>query len=307
MNQKEIISGPGLTSGPETQTESALHSEIKGVTECDLRVVLPLVGETTIILQRNAKDERNPESPNYGALTPETAEKTHDNAKSYFEQIFQGLSSEERKQIEILVVASDAILITPMGPEYSSPHKRGLETAVKVIEGAKKAMKEFGVPEKQLLNLSEFTAESEIEGPVEFEDLKDLKMLSKSPEFVDYLRNKYGAGKEFWSAYEGDKEKVKRKELDAEGVWEIAERMRAFIDLLTKGSLERHSRLANRRLIIWAVTHYDSLSPFIKVNVLKKPATDYLPINAGGGITLEINKEGEVKTEINNQKFDVRL
>ena len=124
---------------------------------------------------------------------------------------------------------------------------------------------------------------------------------------MKYIKEKYGAEKDFWVAYETDTEKVERERLGAEGVEDIAERMRRFIKLFTRYGRMIHSHYKEKRLIVWAVSHYDSLSPFIKVNVLKRPATDYLPINAGGGITLEIDKDGKAKTELSNQKFDVRL
>src|SRR3989344_485423 len=226
MNRKEIINGPGVTSGPEAGPESIQGPEIKGVTEHDLRVVLPHIGETSFVLQRNAKDERNPESPNYGALTPEAAEKTRNDARAYFEKILNGLPPEERNQVEILIVASDATLVATEGPEFNSPHKRSLETAAEVMKGAREALKELGVSEDQIINTS----------------LTAIRARAK------------------------------------EDSRDIAE----FTELFTRYGRMIHSHYKEKRLIVWAVSHYDSLSPFIKVNVLKRPATDYLPINAGG-------------------------
>lgn len=308
MNGKEIFRGPEA-SGHETEKESI--PEIRGIAERDLRVVLPNVDETTFVLQRNAKDERNPESPNYGALTPEAVEKTRNDAKAYFEKILNSLPPEERSQLEILIVASDAPLIAPEGPEYSSSHKRALETAAEVMKGAREALQAFDLSEDQIINSSlpaiRTRAKEGSKDIAEFEELEPLQILRQSPEFVQYLKEKYGAGKDFWAAYETDKEKVEREKLGAEGVEDIAERMRHVIKLLARYGRMLHSRQKDKRLIIWAVSHYDSLSPFIKKNVLGKPATDYLPIDAGGGITLEVDKEGKAKTELGGQKFDVRL
>lgn len=306
------MSGPNTTSGPETGPESIRSPEIKGITEQDLRVVLPRIGETTFVLQRNAKDERSPESPNYGALTPEAAEKTRTDAKVYFEKILNSLKPEERSQVEILIVASDATLVAPEGQEFNSPHKRSLETAAEVMNGAREALNESGLSEDQIINSSlpairGRAEEGSRENIAEFTELEPLEILRKSPEFVQYLKDKYGAGKEFWVAYEADIEKSKREELGAEGVEDIAKRMSHFLKLLSRYGRMVHSRQKDKRLIVWAVSHYDSLSPFIKANVLKRPATDYLPINAGGGITLEISKEGKAKTELGGQEFDVRL
>lgn len=309
MNGKEIMRGPDVTGSRESEAESG--PEIKDIREGDLRVVLPSAGETTFVLQRNAKDERNPESPNYGALTPEAVEKTRNDAKTYFERILNSLPPDERGQLEILIVASDAPLIAPEGSEFNSPHKRALETAAAVMRGAHEALQELNLSEDQIINSSLPAIRSRAgEGSkdiAEFAELEPLQILRKSPEFVKFLKEKYGVGKDFWAAYEADKEKAEREKLGAEGVEDIAERMGHIIKLLTRYGRMIHSRQKDKRLIIWAVSHYDSLSPFIKKKVLGKPTTDYLPIDAGGGITLEVDKEGKAKTELGGKKIDVRL
>lgn len=310
MNKREIMRGPEMSdnqeAGPSPKTER--------ITESDLRVILPNIGETVFVLQRNAKDERNPESDNYGHLTPEAQEKTRNDAKVYFERILNILSKEEKGQLEILIVASGAELTAPEGPEYNSPHQRALETAAEIMEAARESLQKFNLSEKQIINSSlpairGKRAKSGVKDIAEFdEDLGPPKILTDSPEYLRFLIEKYGTGKELWVAYEADKDKNERERFGAEGVEDIAERMRVFVKFLARYGKILNSRQEDKRLIIWAVGHYDSLSPFIKNNILRRSVTEYyLPIETGAGITLEFDKEGRAKTEIGNQKFDVIL
>lgn len=305
MKSREVISGPEVMRGPEAEKQTEVGGEIHGITEADLRMVVPEVDGTSLVLQRNAKDERNPDAKDFGALTPEALEQTRAQAKQYFLNLFAALSPEERKDVEILVVASDAKLESPEG--LTSEHKRGLETAEQVINGIEEALEEVGIDRSQLLNRSEFAEFAEPEGPVEFDELEALKMFSKSPDFVQYLVEKYGIGKKFWINYEMDSERETRKAMNAEGVEDIAERMRYFLLMLARAADQRHKENPGKRLVIWAVSHYDAISPFVKRRVLDRPATDYLPVNAGGGVTLEISPEGDVKTELSGKPFDVKL
>lgn len=300
----EIQSGPSVEASLDAET-----TKITGIREGDLRPVVPNPGETTIVLQRNAKDERKLEAPGYGALVPEAAEKARRDAKAYFSEILSKLSPEEQRQVEILIVGSDAPLIAPEDEQFNSPHRRGLDTAAEVLQGAREALEKFGLSQDQILNLSEFANEAEIDGPIGFQDLEPLEMLRKSPDFVKHLADKYGTGKKFWIAYENDEDEDKevREKLGAEGVRQIAGRMQGFLRLLAQGAMERHSHTDNKRLIIWGVSHYDTISPFVKVHVLDKPATDYLPIDSGAGVTLEISKDGVVKTQLSGQPFNVKL
>jgi hypothetical protein len=296
-----------VARGPEASPKDKLNesNEIYGITEADLRVVVPEIDGTTLVLQRNAKDERIIGAENYGALTPEAAEQAKEQAKQYFLNLFSKLSDEEKKQVEILVVASDATLVTP--EEINSSHKRASETAEMVMSGIREAMREAGVEERQLLNESdEFAEFAEVKGPIEFRQLEALKMLSESPEFVEHLKQKYGTVKEFWIEFEKDTDKDVRQEMGAEGVHGIAERMRDFLGLLMEGAKERHQQETGKRLIIWAVSHYDAISPFVKTKILNRPATDYLPINGAAGLTLDISPDGSIKTELSGQEFVMR-
>lgn len=293
-----------VTTGPEVKIETETK-EIKGITEDDLRVVIPEKDASIIVLQCNARDERDPDSKIFGTITPEGILKARKKAQDFFKTFITSIPEDERKDIDILVLASNATLDSPEG--FMSEHKRASETAEATMDGICEALKEAGLSLNQLLNFSEFKQDTEPNGVIEFEELEDTQIFRETPEFVQHLVSKHGSKENFWIQYEQDTDKKTRQRMKAEGVDDIASRMGSFMRLLAQASQERHKNDNGKRLVIWTVSHYDAISPFIKRRVLDRPATDYLPINKTGGITMEVTQGGEVVTQIHNQKFNVDL
>lgn len=270
----------------------------------DIRPEIPESGGTIMVLQRNARDDRSDpkDIEKFGTLIPEAAERVKEQARDFFDKILKRLNEGERGKVRVLVVASDASLIMPTGDK--SPHMRAVETANKVIEGVKDSFDGNSVDRDQLLNES---ASSE-KGPVKMSGLVDLRMFEQSPEFVAYMTEKYGPNKDFWIAYEEDAEHEKRIELGVEGPSEIADRVRtALAALLQSIAKEYHDKNPDTLLYVWAVSHYDSISPFIKECVYKKdPAKTYVPVESGAGITIKIDRENKTaETIIGERTYDV--
>jgi len=263
----------------------------------DIQPKIPELGGTTIVLQRNAKDDRRLNSTDIGALEVEAAEQVKFSAKVFFDKIFEGLTEKERLSVDVMIVASDTTLITPGG--IISPHKRAVETADRVIVGLKESMSGFSLSEQQFLNSSA----TQDGGVIEVSELRDLLMVRESPEFMAFLVEKYGSGMEFWDAYENDTEKETRLKMGAEGPEEIADRVNHALSLQTQIAREYHLANPSRRLIIWAVSHYDSISPFIKKHVTGTDLKKYLPVDQGAGITIEINKDGAASCDLREQKI----
>ena len=287
------------SADPDTgQSES---EKIELITVQDIRREIPQVEGTAIILQRNAKDDRqDPESSDYGALVSAAAEKARLGAKEFFSEIFAGLGPEEIKSLDIMVVASDATLITEKG--QTSPHKRAVETAEQVISGLQEAMAEHSVSDEQLLN----NAASAHQGPIELSGLRDLRALEDSPEFIKFLQAKWGD--KFWLAFEDDSERETRIAMGAEGPIEIANRVKYFLTVIANAMKVYHQENPGRRVIVWAVSHYDSISPYIKEHVAKMDTLKtYLPVEQGGGITITISPDGQVKTKIKDTDYSISL
>jgi len=127
-------------------------SRLERIESDDLKLEIPEEDGTVIVLQRNARDNRDPDSQlEMGALVPEAAEQIRIHTKESLDRLLQPLNPEERKKIDFLVVAADTKLETP-DLRIRSDHKRALETAEQVIAGIKEVMKEFSLLSTQLMN-----------------------------------------------------------------------------------------------------------------------------------------------------------
>ncbi|MFA7209240.1 MAG: hypothetical protein WC120_03055 [Parcubacteria group bacterium] len=273
--------------------------EIERITSADLHPKMPEIGGSTIVLQRNAKDDRRKDSPDMGALEVGAAEQVRVNAKEFFNKIFGGLNEEERKMIDVMVIASDSTLSTPDG--IKNKHQRAVETAGQVMTGLRESMSEFFIADGQLLNNSA----AQNGGAIEVSELRDLMILEESPEFTQFLIDKYGTGVEFWDAYESDSERETRVEMGAEGPDGIADRVNYALSLQAQIADEYHKANPDRRLIIWAVSHYDSISPFIKRHIAGIDMKKYLPVDQGAGISIGIDKRGKASCEIQGKELSL--
>jgi len=53
------------------------------------------------------------------------------------------------------------------------------------------------------------------------------------------------------------------------------------------------------------VSHYDTISPFVKKMTGMDTKKDYLPVDYGAGISLKIDKMGKITSKIKGQEFIV--
>lgn len=288
---------PPLAPLPKIERQLPLRAPIERITSQDLLAAaeLPNPGETLMVLQRNIKDDRNRDSSDIGALESASKEKTRGEVRTVFKKMLDGRSEEEAKSVDVLVVASAVQLRTPDG--IVSAHRRGVETADEVID----VLSEFSLSNGQVLNNSAANGK-----PVELSTLIDLKMLSESPEFENFLKQKYGDGIDFWAAYEDDREKETRVRMGAEGPGEIADRIGYFMSVMNTAANEYHKSHPERRLIIWGVSHYDALSPYIKEHVAGIDQKEYLPVDYGAGIAVHAGENGAT-ANIHGQSYTVKL
>lgn len=280
--------------------EVSMSSELNKVTEADIRPLLPEVDGTVLVLQRNAADDRELNSPDIGRIKPESCKEVKQKAESFFSDMIEKIDQGERDKIDFMIVAGDTTLKTPDG--IVSTHKRAAETANIVLEGLKKVMSDNSISEDQIINNTAVANG----GVIEVSGLRDLLIMEESNEFVELLKKEYGTGKEFWQAYEEDLKKEEREEMGAEGPSEIADRVRYTLSTLSNISKKYHKDNPGRRLVVWAVSHYDSISPYLKKHVHGVSTEDnYLPIEQGGGITIDVGKDGSANTEISGQTFQI--
>lgn len=291
--------------------EPIAGNRIEKITTADLKPEVPEIGGSVIVLQRNASDRNNrkalEDSPEFGTLDPGEAEKTRLESKAFFEHVFGGLTQEERGTLNVLVVAADTKLNLPDGRK--SEHKRAVETADQVVAGLN-TMDEFSISKNQLLNKKG--------KPIELSSgrLKDLKMLEDSPEFVKFLRDKCTADgifdeRKFWVSYESDEYRQERERMNAEGPIDIANRVNGYMRVLANAAKSWHEKHPGRRLVVWAVSHYDSISPFVKKNIVgmdEQTFLDtYLKVDSRAGVVFNLGKDGSATTEIKGQKYNFFL
>jgi hypothetical protein len=116
-----------------------------------------------------------------------------------------------------------------------------------------------------------------------------------TPAYVDHLRQKYGAEEGAgtgistgaWAAHEMDSEKEIREETGAEGVYTMLDRTKQGISVLARYAAAFHEANPDKRLIIWATSHYDTISPLVK-DATNTEFSEYLPVDYGAGVVMNI-------------------
>lgn len=293
----------GLGTPEEPQASTPATPEIKKVGVEDLKPKLPELDGTAIVLQVNARDKRDVASlGDFGELLPNEAESTFTESEAFFNQLFKDATPEARGQISVLLVVSSSRFRTLNG-KFGTSHMRAYDTGLKVVEGLNKAMSENGVNPNQFLNK---TGKPMV---ITSRRLEDLKALEDSPEFAKILIDKYGTGTEFWEAFEDDFERDARIEKGVEGPKEIADRVRDYVGTVANAAKLWHGKHPDRRLIVWAIGHYDNLAPYIKENVTKVGTVGtFMKMDKRGGIVMTTGPDHEqAKTTIQGHEFDVQL
>ena len=68
-----------------------------------------------------------------------------------------------------------------------------------------------------------------------------------------------------------------------------------------------HASNPDKKLLIWASSHYDTISPLVK-DVTGTDFGAYLPVDYGGGVLIELgNGESEPQLEAQNQTVPLHL
>lgn len=255
-------------------------------------------GGTEIVLQRHGKYIRDPEDPNTGSLTPEAQQAEKEAAETYFKTLIESIPAEERDTLKIMVVASDT--------QYRGGGRRSYETADIVQKVAIDSLAENKIPAENVINISHDLKGDG--GPRPMPQIREPQMFDKSPDFVKFLTEKYGdLGLDFWIAFEEDKEIETRQSMGAEGPDEIADRMAFSVRALARYAENYHRTNPDSRLVVWAATHYDTISPFVKREVFGVGKDKALMVDYGAGIAVDIDPSGKATTEIAGKQYEVPI
>jgi len=314
---EQSYGGGGRYEAPDTFESAQEYAKLDvefprsiEVTDIHAHAIAP--GETEIVAQRHGDYVRPREDASRGSLTGESASEVGQTAKAYFETFMNQIPENERGSVDVLFVASDT--------QYFSGGRRSLETGSLAQQAAEEVFQQMGIPLENIHNnRGELHGLDDNSGPRTMPAMREPNFLNTHPEFVDYLVNKYSqttddSGRKvidtpFWIAFETDAEKELREQVGAEGPDCIADRMEHSINVLGRYAQAYHKLNPDRRLVIWAATHYDTISPYVRRDIFEQE--DYkdqsLGVKLGGGITIDVDKEGNATTEIGGTNYDVPL
>ena len=80
-----------------------------------------------------------------------------------------------------------------------------------------------------------------------------------------------------------------------------------MVDVLARYSRFYHKKHPDRRLIIWAATHYDTISPYVKRDIAGVGKEVPLGVDYGGGISINLDKEGRGTIKVDGKEYEVPL
>ena len=90
--------------------------------------------------------------------------------------------------------------------------------------------------------------------------------------------------------HEMDADSDVREAFGAEGVHDIVDRTKKSLAVMERYARVFHANNPGKKLIIWAASHYDTLSPLAK-DATGSDFGDYVPVDYGAGITIELKKD----------------
>jgi hypothetical protein len=263
-------------------------------------------GAALINLVVNVKDIRDPRDGEIGALYPDQAAEFEARIESFMDQIYNLLPAGERSDLDVLVIASEASLVTPGEDGLRDDHQRALETGDRAIAGILKSMAKHGIDPEEALTTQHGR-------PIAINILNDLPALHPSGsegdrKFLKFLIDKYGAGREMWVALEEDAEKDTRMQFGAKGPTEIANNVDHFVSIATTIVDLHQKNNPQKRVAIFAIGHYDNLSPWVKSHLAGiDPAKGFVPMEKGGGLVIKRSPNKTAETSIGTKTFPVKL
>lgn len=261
------------------------------------------VGESAIILQRHEAYETNMELPHAGSIRSESIVAAYERNIAFFRELFS--HDTEESETMLLFAASDT--------RYAERGYRSMETAMLAEETATLALVETGFdPGERIINLNPTFAIPDFNGiPVRPNVQLREPQIFKNPQYLAYLREKYGdigpgLTKEAWAAHESDAEHEKREEFGAESVFAVVDRTKAFLQNTKTYAKEFHKNNPNKKLVVWAATHYDTISPLVK-DAASIDFGEYVAVDNGGGIIIELKKESELTFTLQDKRLAIKF
>ena len=277
------------------------ETNIEKIEKTDIIAPRLQAGDSAIVFQRHEKYDRDVESEDAGSLVPDVIEDAIRRDKDFFKEVFS--HDDMDSETMILFISSDT--------QYAGKGYRSMETAQIAQDAAVEVLSEFGLdPKERIINFNpgfrtdNFDATSQAVRPDK--NIREPQIF-ENMDYVNYLKDVYGGmNPEAWGAHEMDAEKEKREEFGAESVYDMLDRTKKSISVMERYAQVFHVNNPGKKLIIWAASHYDTISPLVK------DATDtgfetYLPVDYGAGVVIEIEKGSEPVLSAQGQKVALNL
>ena len=246
----------------------------------------PERGGTLILMQRHGNYDRTT-----GHLSDTGRKDSLERSATIIRNILGQIPAEERPDVKIVVVAS---------PTFRSEGQRSMETAGAVIGSVKEALTEFNIPQENLLT----------DAPRPEASIEEPRIFTDATGYRDFLETLYGKNtKEFWIAYEEDKHRDERISRGAEGPVDMSDRYAHFTNVLGRYGRQFHSKHKEKRerLIIWVVSHYDTITTYFKNHVAGIPQNEHVPVNYDGGLSIFISHDNKTKTRVQGIDYPIEL
>lgn len=279
---------------------------IPRIEEEDIKAPQLRAGGTTCVLQRHGPYQQDRTAENAGSLTDTSVYKRD---AAFFDDLLNQETSAGPKTM-FLFAASDT--------NYAGKGYRSMETTALALQAAREALQARGLdPNERIINLNPAFHTDRF--PNADEPVRALPRLREpqlwEPEtagYVAHLLQKYGDSEsgdlstEAWQAHESDSERDDRMLAGAEGIYEIIERTKQTLDLLGRYANIFHASNPNTHIVLWAGTHYDTISPLVK-DATGTPLEQYIPVANGAGVVIDFPPGGEAYLQAQDKRVKLRL
>jgi hypothetical protein len=265
-------------------------------------------GEALIIPIINIKDIRDEKDGEIGSLYSQQVLDFQMRIESFIDKIYEKIPEGERQDTEIVVLAGENDLITPVDG-FGSAHQRAVETGEVVISAIVKSMKEKGIEPKEALTTNKGkTVATNLLNDLELMHPITEEKAGANKKYLEFLKNKYGTGRELWVAFEEDAEREMRQSFGADGPDDIANDMNNALQICSRIAETHQEENPDKRVVVFAIGFYDNLSPWVKKYLLKSdPAKKFVPVEKGSGLVIKKTPAGVASTTIGEKSFSVEI
>lgn len=267
-------------------------------------------GESAIVFQRHGKYSRDRDAADAGSLLADDARDIYGNDQKFFQDLLK--DPEAAEDVYAFFVSSDT--------QYAGKGHRSMETGQLAQNAAREAFESMGLdPNEHIINFNpdfktarhdetdqDIRPMAGIREPQIFnpEDEAYFKLLQEKYGYADE-EHKTGLTPKGWAMHEMDAEREARLATNAEGEQDLMARTDRSLAVLERYARVWHANNPGKKLVIWATSHYDTVSPLVKnaegrFEDENGDLTDeYLAVDYGAGVVINIpsNPEDEKTME----------